>query len=164
MTSAPIITHESEVEEAWVDTYGHMNMANYLRVCDEGTYAFWEHVNEGMGLDERRGAEYAVVEAHVNYLQEVRLGDPLRVTTQLLDADRKRFRLFHTLTHTRQGFVSATNEVMALGFDLNARALMPFTGAAHARLQALLKEHRELPVPENAGRGIGAPRRKSPRP
>ena len=156
-----LYSHRSVVKADWIDVYGHMNMAYYLLACDDATYAFWEDVNRGIPVEKRGGAEYAVVETHVNYLREVARGDPLLITTQLLDADEKRFRLFHTMYHAEQDFVAATNEVMALGFDLTARGLMPFKEPVHAKLQAVLAEHRRLPEPENVGRSIGMPKKRS---
>ena len=149
--------HRSVVRPEWIDEYGHMNMAHYLGVCDEGTYAFWEHANDNVPLAERDGAEYAVVEAHLNYLGEVREGQPLEVATQVLAVDAKRFRLFHRLYARDEGYLAATNEIMALGFDLNARSVLPFRPAVVERLQALSEAHRELAPPPQAGRAIGMP-------
>ena len=112
---------------------------------------------EAIGAPERRAmtrGELVVLENHVNYLKEVRLGDPVRVTTQLLEYDSKRLRLFHTMIHAKDGFVAATNEVKAIGFDLNQRRIMSFQPAVQARLQALLAEHRQLLPPPAAGKGI----------
>jgi len=156
MNEAPTL-YRTTAKPEWIDEYGHMNMAYYPFVCDQATYAFWEQINAPLGLDERGGAEYAVVESHVNYLREVRRDDPLRVTTQLLGADHKRFRLFHTLFQAGEGYVAATNEIMALGFDLEGRRLMAFNDAVRARLVAWLAEHATLPTPQNAGRGIAMP-------
>jgi len=146
--------HETKVIEQWVDSFGHMNLANYVAVCDQSTFAFWELVNVNTKQDQRGGAEYAVVETHVNYLREVRLGDTLKVTTQLLGADEKRFRLFHNMINTADDSIAATNEVMGLGFDLNTRNLSTFTPQVQKRMQDLLKQHSQLPVPGNAGRCI----------
>ncbi len=152
-----LIVREGLVKPDWIDSYGHMNMAYYVLACDHSTYAFWESANGDARPEERGGAEYAVVETHVNYREELRLDDPFRVSTQLLGADEKRFRLFHTLTHASEGFLAATNEVMALGFDLNARGLMRFKPAVQARMQEILAEHSRLPLPDNAGRFIAMP-------
>lgn len=155
----PLALYATTIRPEWIDEYDHMNVANYVLVCDQATYAFWEYVNGGRQLAERGGAEYIILETHVNYLNEVRLGDPVRVTTQLLECDDKRFRIFHTLIHTGEGFVSATNEVKALGFDLNARRIMSFKPDVRARMAELVREHAALPVPEAAGRGIALARR-----
>ena len=149
-----LLSYISCVLPEWVDEYGHMNVAYYVLACDQATYAFWEHVNDGRPLAERGGAEYAVVETHVNYLREVRGGDPLRIETQLLGCDAKRFSIFHTMYHAEEGYVAATNEVMSLGFNLNSRALMPFEPEIQQRLRALRDAHREFPTPKNAGRAV----------
>lgn len=153
----PLTLHETVVRAEWVDSYDHMNLANYVAVCDNSTYAFWELMNENVPQDQRGGAEYAVVETHVNYIQEVRLGDPLRITTQLLGADRKRYRIFHTMYRVTDDAIAATNEVMALGFDLNARRVSEFRPRVQANLQRTLAEHSVLVIPANAGRGISMP-------
>lgn len=152
-----LLLHEDKVRPEWVDEYDHMNLAYYVAVCDWGTYNFWELANCGQPLDERAGMEYAVVETHVNYLREVRLGDELIVETQLLGFDQKRFHLFHTMKHKRERFVSATNEVMALGFNLNVRGIQPFTRRVQEELEKIFKGQRRLPNPANAGRSISLP-------
>lgn len=149
------------VKPEWIDEYGHLNMAFYVLVCDLATSGFWDAMNAPLGLDDRNGAEYAVVETHVNYLDEVREGDPLLVTTQLLAADTKRFRVFHCMYHETKGYLAATNEVMSLGFNLNSRAMMEFVPAAYARLQETLVQHADLPRHDNVGRAIGQPRKRS---
>lgn len=156
--SAPVL-HQTKVAPAWVDEFGHMNMACYLSVCDAATYAFWERMNGGVALAARGGCEYAVVEAHVNYLREAQLGDALAVSTQLLDADEKRFRLFHVLYAKKEKQIAATNEIMALGFNLNARRVCEFKKTVREKMQQTLAEHARLPPPKNAGRGIAMGRR-----
>jgi len=155
---APVL-HRTKVAPAWVDEFGHMNMARYLQVCDAATYAFWEWMNDGVALAARGGREYAVVEAHVNYLREAQAGDALAVSTQLLDADKKRFRLFHVLYATEEKQIAATNEIMALGFDLRARRVCGFKKTVCEKMQKTLAEHARLPPPQNAGRGIAMSRR-----
>jgi len=149
------------VKPEWIDEYGHLNMAYYVLICDHATAAFWDTMNEPVPLERRDGAEYAVVETHVNYLDEVREGDPLLVTTLLLAADTKRFRLFHSLWHETRGYLAATNEVMSLGFNLNSRGMMEFTAAPYARLQDTLARHADLPRHDNVGRAIGQPRKRA---
>ena len=155
-----LLSYESIVKPEWIDEFGHLNMAYYVLICDSATFNFWEVVNGGHRLEDRNGSEYAVVEAHVNYLDEVREGDPLRVTTQLLAADKKRFRLFHKMYHAEKGYLAATNEVMSLGFNLISRGIEEFLPDVQAQLQAVLASHAKLPQPDNAGRAIGHPRKR----
>ncbi len=152
--NSTLTLHRDVVKADWVDEYEHMNLSYYVLICDQSTYAFWELVNDSKALKQRDGLEYAVVESHVNYLQELRLGDPVRVTTQLIAYDSKRFRIFHELYHEKDGFLSATNEIMALGFDLNSRAICKFNQTVQNNLTTLFDSHKHLDQPRNAGRAI----------
>ena len=154
----PLRLHTDLVHPEWVDEFNHMNLAFYVLVCDQATYAFWKLLNGGRDLESRNGMEYAVIETHVNYLNEVRLYDELSVRTRLLDFDAKRFHIFHELHHSETGTLSATNEVMALGFNLNTRGVEPFTDSVAEYLDEIYREHKTLSRPANAGRSIGIKR------
>ena len=151
---------DSVVKPEWIDEYGHLNMAYYVLLCDYATAAFWDRMNEPVTLEERSGAEYAVVETHVNYMDELRVHAPVVVTTQALAADTKRFHIFHSLSHAEEGYLAATNEVMALGFNLNTRAMMEFLPRARTRLEETVLAHSAIERHVNAGRAIGQPRRR----
>ncbi|MBC6440501.1 MAG: thioesterase family protein [Rhodospirillales bacterium] len=155
-----LFTLESVVKPEWIDEYGHLNMAFYVLICDHATAAFWDAMNAPKLQDDRDGAEYAVVETHVNYLDEVREGDPVLVTTQLISADTKRYRIFHSMYHAEKGYLAATNEVMSLGFNLNTRGMMEFTPEAQAKLQETVALHADMERHNNIGRAIGQPRRR----
>ena len=148
------------VKPEWIDEYGHLNMAYYVLICDNATAAFWDTMNAPDTQDQRNGAEYAVVETHVNYCGELRIGAPVLVTTQALAADTKRFRIFHSLYHEGESYLAATNEVMSLGFNLNTRAMMEFVPRARDCLQQTVSEHAELERHANVGRAIGQPRKR----
>ncbi len=157
--SESLSLYETVIKSDWIDFYDHMNVAYYVLVCDEATGAFWDFVHDGNTIKGRDGAELVVLESHVNYLKEVRLGDPVKVSTQLLEVDDKRLRLFHTMAHATAGFVAATNEIKAIGFDLGLRRIMPFRPAARAKLQEIWLAHQALPQPVGAGQGISLKRR-----
>ena len=154
-----LVLHRDTVRPEWVDEYDHMNLAYYVLVCDQATYEFWELINDRKSISDRNGMEYAVVETHVNYIREVRLNDPLIVTTQLLGFDEKRFHIFHELRHAEQELISATNEIMALGFDLNFRGIQPFQASVQGFMKRVYEKHKLLEIPENAGRSIGIKRK-----
>lgn len=154
----PLRLQDAQVHPDWVDEFGHMNMARYVEACDLSTYAMWEYVNRPKTLEQRQGFEYAVVETHVNYLSELHEGDPYYVLTQLLGTDDKRIWMYHELYHREREELVATNEVMALGFDLNQRRLMQFLPEVRVRLAELLAHHHHLPMPKNASRAIAMSR------
>lgn len=162
MTIALLETIET-VKPEWIDIFGHMNMAYYVLAFDNATYGFWCHVTRDRPPDERAEMAYAVVEAHVNYSREVSINQTLRITTRVLDADAKRFRLFHEMHQVEDGYLAATNEVLGLGFNLKTRKVAAFTGQVRAEIDRLRSAHGGLPWPEAAGRSIAIPRRDAPR-
>jgi acyl-CoA thioester hydrolase len=91
---------------------------------------------------------------HVRYLRELHAGDPVRVTFQLLDYDRKRMHYFEQLFHAAEGWVSATSENMSLHVDMAAGKTAPFPEGVAACLARMKASHAGLPRPEAAGRRI----------
>lgn len=154
----PLQLVERVIPRDWIDEYGHMNLAHYVTLCDEATYAFWNVLNGAETLETRNGHEYAVLETHVCYLDELAEGEGARVTTQLLASDLKRYVLFHRVFKL-DGTLAATNEVKVLGFNLISRRSEAFQPAVLTELQTLQAAHDGLDRPEVAGQGIVLGRR-----
>jgi YbgC/YbaW family acyl-CoA thioester hydrolase len=152
-TGAPR-TYETSIQPEWIDEYEHMNVAHYITVCDQATWAFWHIVNGDRQMDERDGHEYVVLETHVNYISELSLGTAVYVTTQLLACDDKRFVIFHRLCRSDDDSLSATVEVKGIGFDLAQRRIEPFTAEVREAMASMARAHASFGVPEAAGRGI----------
>src|SRR4029078_7167123 len=74
----------------------------------------------------KKGFSTFTAEVHVRYLRELRSGDPVRVTFQLLDYDAKRITYFEQLFHAEEGWVSATSENMSLHVDMAAKKTAAF--------------------------------------
>jgi acyl-CoA thioester hydrolase len=96
-----------------------------------------------------------VLEAHVTYDREVKEGDPLRITTQILDHDAKRVHYIHEMYHATEGYLAATNELMLMNIDYASRRSAPWPEWAMERLETLAAAHKGLAVPKQAGRLIG---------
>ena len=111
------------------------------------------------GLDdahrESTGVTTFCLEAHVTYHREVRAGDPLRFTTQLLGHDDKRIHYFHEMHHVTAGYLASTNELMSLHVSRATRRGAPMAIAVRERLAQIQAAHDALPRPPQAGRSIG---------
>ena len=136
-----------------------MNVAYYVLVFDHATDELFDYI----GLDEayRKGKGYTTftLEAQVTYQREVLEGDPLRITTQLLDHDHKRAHYFHRMYHAEEGWLAATNELLSLHIDTGKRRSAPFPDDILARWEEIHTAHAQLPRPSEAGRGMGIRRR-----
>ena len=152
--AAPLELVRTEVQPEWIDEFGHVNVAHYVTICDLANWAFWNHVNTPHDMDARDGHEYAILENHVCYLDELALGEEIRVTTQLLSHDDKRIILFHRVWKVSNGALSATNEAKFLGFNLKTRGVQPWNAPVLATLADIQAAHDGLPAPDEAGQGI----------
>ena len=99
-------------------------------------------------------------EAHIRYLREVQLGDPVRVTVYILAADEKRIHTFEELRHATEGWLSATSEGMSLHVDMASRKTAPFPPDIAARIRVIAQAHSTVPRPDGVGRHIAMPARK----
>ena len=152
-------THRDIVKPEWIDHNGHFNMGYYLVVFDRATDAVLHQVGLTAELREGTGATTFTLEAHVNYLNELHEGDPLRFTTRLLGFDHKRIHYFHEMYHATEGYLAATNELMSLHVNHSTRRSAPMAVEVTRCLEEILEAHEPLPLPEQVGRRIGLERR-----
>ena len=151
----PLELRRESVRPEWIDYNGHMNVAYYVLVFDHGTDDLFNLLGVGADYVKRTNLSAFVLETHVNYLQEVVVDAPLKVTGQLLDADEKRLHVWLEMFHADAGYLSATSELLFMHVDLGARRAAPFPAEVRARIDLIRRAHADLPKPAAAGRTIG---------
>jgi acyl-CoA thioester hydrolase len=154
----PLPPFRMTVQPDWIDYNGHMNVAFYVLAFDKATDALLDHL--GLGEAYRRATNCSIyaLEAHVTYNRELKLGAPLAIDTQLIDADAKRLHFFHRMTHAEEGYLAATTELLGLHVDLAGPKAAPMPAEALAAVERLLARHRALPAPPQLGRRIALKR------
>lgn len=160
MATLPYAPYRDRVAAEWIDYNGHMNVAYYVLAFDRATDRLFEYL--GVGESYRRATNHSVfaLEAHVTYERELREGAAFEIATRLIDADRKRLHLFHAMSRSDTGELAATIEMMGLHVDMSGPRSAPLPGAAFAKVEAMLAQHRLLPPPPQLGRKIGIRRRE----
>jgi acyl-CoA thioester hydrolase len=160
---SPLDAYRDVVRPEWIDNNRHMNMGYYVVVFDLATDEFMHWI----GLDAEHRRAHAIttfcLEAHVTYHREVREGDPLRFTTQLLAHDAKRLHYIHAMYHAADGYLAATNELMSLHVALATRRAAAMAPGVLARLAAIQAAHDGLPRPPQVGRVMGLTSRPTTR-
>jgi carnitine 3-dehydrogenase len=150
----PLELYRAPVEPDWVDYNGHMTEAAFLTAFGWASDKLFRYI----GIDEDYrddGCSLYTVETHINYLREAALGEPLRVTTQLIGVDEKRVHLFHAMHHGDTGELLCTTEQMLLHVDMNAQKASPILPGPAEALAAITVAHSDLPHPSQVGRQIG---------
>ncbi len=155
---APLRLYQATVQPEWLDYNGHMSESCYLLAMGDASDALFRYI----GIDEAyraAGRSFYTVETHLNNLGEVGGGEPLAITTQLLDLDEKRLHFFHALYHGQGGDLLATAEQMLLHVDMTGPRSAPIAPEVFEALQAIMSAHKDLSKPEQAGRRIGIARK-----
>lgn len=161
-TTPALPTWHGVVEHGWVDYNGHMRDAFYALAFSLAIDGLMDQI----GLDEagraRTGHTLYTLEAHLNYLQEVKEGAPIEVRVQLLGLDAKRLHVFLWLHRQDDGRLLATSEQMLCNIDTAVSRSAPFADTVRALLLPLAQVHARWPRPEQAGRAIALPLAKKP--
>ena len=146
------VTVARQIPRSWTDYNGHMNEAHYLELFAQAS----DRLMELVGADAdyiAGGRSYFTVETHLRHLDEVRAGESIRVTTQILAEKGTKLHLFHRLENG--GKLAATGEHLLLHVNLRTRRSCPPEPEVAARLARLGARHAGLPYPEGAGRSVG---------
>jgi carnitine 3-dehydrogenase len=153
----PLRLVETRVAPDWTDYNGHMTESRYLQLFGDTSDALllWAGVDAAYRA---RGGSYFTVETHIMHRKEVRAGEPIHATTQLLASDDKRLHVFHRVVHTPSGDILATAEQMLLHVDTNAKKAAAAEPEVAAKLAELADAHRALERPQDAGRAVGQKR------
>lgn len=150
--------HRDTVRPEWVDYNGHLRDAFYMLIFSLATDAFMERI----GLDEAgraaRGRSLFTLEAHINYLHEIKEGAAVRVEALVLAFDAKRVHLYLEMFEGEGAEPVSASEQMLLHVDMtNGAKSAVFDTDVAARIEEMhagsIKEARY------AGRVIGLPSR-----
>ncbi|MDE2304069.1 MAG: carnitine 3-dehydrogenase [Gammaproteobacteria bacterium] len=153
----PLRLLDTVVRPEWVDYNAHMTDYRYMMLMGDAMDALYRLA----GLDEayrKAGGMYYDVETHVRFLREVKSGEPVYVTTQVLALDEKRLHVFHRLHRRHDDQLIATGEQMHLHVDTAAAKAAPVAPGVRARLERIRKAHSALPVPAESGARVGGAR------
>lgn len=77
------------------------------------------------------------------------------MTFQLMDCDEKRLHFFQHMYHDDDDYLAATSEQLALHVDMNQRRTTPLPKTVQQQLNELMRSHKTLPRPLQAGGQIG---------
>ena len=151
--AAPLRLIAPRVAPDWVDYNGHMSESCYLLVFGDQSDALFRLI----GIDEgyrATGHSLYTVQTMIFNLAEARLGDPLMLSLQLLDADERRLHIFHAMHHGTSGELLATGEQLLVHVDMAAGRSAPMPGELARKVAAISAAHAHLPAPPQAGRHI----------
>ena len=154
-SEAALLTYRDVVRLEWVDYNGHLRDAFYLLL-----FSFAADVLlDAIGLDDaqRRARHRSVytLEAHVNYLHEIKEGARVQVNVRVLGNDAKRLHIYLEMLADGRTEPVAACEQMLLHVDTGGPKAATFDPDVLERVGELARAHALLPPPSHAGRVIG---------
>ncbi len=147
------VTVSRQVPQSWADYNGHMNEANYLQASSQATDRFMELIGADAAYI-AAGNSYFTAETHIRHLAEVKAGEHISITTQVLSSEGKKMQLFHRMFGPN-GVLVATCETLQLHMDLKTRNTSLPSRKVAIKLNAYAKAHTVMPSPQGAGRYVG---------
>ena len=151
----PLVIHRETVRPDWIDYNGHMNVAFYVMAFDHATDGLFDVLGIGVEYCRRENRSVFAVEQHIAYKRELKRGEDLVVSSQLLGFDDKRLHFFQRMAREDGKHIAATMESMGLHVDMTARRAAPFPELARATLEQLMAAQADIARPPESGRGIG---------
>lgn len=151
-------TLEIAVAPEWIDYNGHTNMAYYVVMFDRATDVLFDALGIGQSYLRETGHSMYALESHITYARETKVGDRLRITARLINADTKRMHFFLRMATETDDVQVATFEMVVLHVATANPRAVPFPAARQERIDAMLAQHRILPLPPEIGRKVGLKR------
>jgi carnitine 3-dehydrogenase len=153
-TGKPTRWLHAEVRPEWVDYNRHMTDFRYGQLFGEAVDTLFRQV--GVDASYRAGGRaYYTVESHIKHLGEVKVGEPLYITGQILSLDEKRLHVLQRMFRGRDDVQIATAEQLYLHVDTAAAKAAPADPAVRAKLQSIHESQKSLPAPADAGHAVG---------
>ncbi|WP_233834461.1 thioesterase family protein [Paraburkholderia sp. ZP32-5] len=151
--------YRETVRAEWVDYNGHMRDAFYMLIFSLATDVVIDLIGLTDAVRQARRRSIYTLEAHLNYLHEIKEGAHVRVDMRVLAHDAKRLHLYlemFALNNARAEPVAAS-EQMLLHVDTSGPRGIAFDADIEARVRELAHAHATLPPARFAGHVIGLP-------
>ncbi|MFP3569673.1 thioesterase family protein [Paraburkholderia sp. SIMBA_030] len=155
--SLTLPSYRDTVRAEWVDYNGHLRDAFYLLVFSFATDLLIDQIGLPDAVRKARSRSIYTLEAHINYLHEIKAGAQVRVDMRVLAHDAKRLHLYLEMFADDGAEPVAAGEQMLLHVDTSGPRAAPFDPDVEARVRALADAHAALPPARFAGRAIGLP-------
>ena len=112
-----------DIKPAYIDGNGHMNVGYYSVLFDRALERFLRPLEVGWDFMQSTGKTGFVLEHHTRYMREVKMGDPLAFTFELVDWDAKRMHHLMTMRHATEGWTASVQEAIAICVDVATRTV-----------------------------------------
>lgn len=126
------------------DYNGHMNIRWYLGIFDDAGLPLYDLLSLTPDHVMAQGKTTFDLEHHLNYANEVLVGDTVAVYARMIARTEKRMHYLLFMVNETRSALAATFECINAFVDLDTRRMTPYLPQVAAKLDALIAEHRAL--------------------
>ncbi len=120
---ANIHTYNLEIKEHHLDSFGHVNHAVYLEICEE---ARWQYCLEnGISFEDihRENIGPIILEANIKYKKEIKNREKIQIQTSFKKIRDTIFTIYHKIIK-ENGQIGADIEISAAIWDTKQRKII----------------------------------------
>jgi len=127
----------------WTDYNGHMNLAFYIHLFDQGWDVLLDKFEMGGESAKTEKRSTFAVESHTKYIQEVNEGDEVDINLLFLDRDVKRMVYQLEIFNKNGNYRAATTEVCSLYVNLDTRRVTEIEPYKQKLMDLFINENKE---------------------
>tara|TARA_X000001036_G_scaffold52701_1_gene42183 strand:+ start:381 stop:848 length:468 start_codon:yes stop_codon:yes gene_type:complete len=127
----------------WTDYNGHMNLAFYIHLFDQGWDVLLDKFEMGGESAKTEKRSTFAVESHTKYIQEVNEGDEVDINLLFLDRDIKRMVYQLEIFNKNGNYRAATTEVCSLYVNLDTRRVTEIEPHKQKIMDSFINENKE---------------------
>ena len=127
----------------WTDYNGHMNLAFYIHLFDQGWDVLLDKFEMGGESAKTEKRSTFAVESHTKYIQEVNEGDEVDINLLFLDRDIKRMVYQLEIFNKNGNYRAATTEVCSLYVNLDTRRVTEIEPHKEKLMDLFINENKE---------------------
>jgi acyl-CoA thioester hydrolase len=127
----------------WTDYNGHMNLAFYIHLFDQGWDVLLDKFEMGGESAKMEKRSTFAVESHTKYIQEVNEGDEVDINLLFLDRDVKRMVYQLEIFNKNGNYRAATTVVCSLYVNLDTRRVTEIEPHKQKLMDLFINENKE---------------------
>ena len=127
----------------WTDYNGHMNLAFYIHLFDQGWDVLLDKFEMGGESAKTEKRSTFAVESHTKYIQEVNEGDEVDINLLFLDRDVKRMVYQLEIFNKNGNYRAATTEVCSLYVNLDTRRVTEIEPHKQKLMDLFINDNKE---------------------
>ena len=138
-----IYLRSEKIISDWTDYNGHMNLAFYIHLFDQGWDVLLDKFEMGGESAKTEKRSTFAVESHTKYIQEVNEGDEVDINLLFLDRDVKRMVYQLEIFNKNGNYRAATTEVCSLYVNLDTRRVTEIEPHKQKLMDLFINENKE---------------------